>query len=89
MQDITAKIDNRAYGYILQNHGALCLGTDLTEAKRNAELLEKAAKIYYYALTTGKAVNTLPQDIQDLFDLVLRGNQDKEIQRKKGMQTSG
>ena len=88
LDNITARLNNRSYCYILQNHGALCLGTALTEAKRNAELLEKAAKIYYYALTTGKEVTTLPQDIQDLFDLVLRGNQDKEIERKKRTNTS-
>ena len=86
LDNITARLDNRAYCYILQNHGALCLGTDLREAKRNAELLEKVAKIYYYALTTGKEVTVLPQDIQDLFDLVLRANQDKEIERSKKME---
>lgn len=83
LDNITARLDNRAYCYILQNHGALCLGTDLTEANRNAELLEKAAKIYYYALTTGKGVTVLPQDMQDLFQLVIQGNQDTEIKRKK------
>ena len=88
LDNITARLDNRAYCYILQNHGALCLGTALTEAKRNAELLEKAARIYYYALTTGKGVTTLPQDIQDLLDLVLRGNQDKEIERRRSLDTS-
>ena len=73
LDNITARLDNRSYCYILQNHGALCLGTDLTEAKRNAELLEKAARIYYYALTTGKEITRLPQDIQDLFGLRFKG----------------
>ncbi len=88
LDNITAKLGNRCYCYILQNHGALCLGTDLTEAKRNAELLEKAAKIYYYAITTGKAITTLPQDIQDLFDLYLKDGQDKEIERKKRLRST-
>jgi glutamate-1-semialdehyde 2,1-aminomutase len=88
LDNITARLDNRSYCYILQNHGALCLGTTLTEAKRNAELLEKAAKIYYYALSTGKEVTTLPQDMQELFDLFIRGNQDKEIERKKRTNTA-
>ena len=83
LDNITARLDSRSYCYILQNHGALCLGTDLAKAKRHTELLEKAAKIYYYALTTGKEITRLPQDIQDLLDMVLRNNQDKEIERKK------
>ncbi len=84
LDNITARVDTRAYCYILQNHGALSLGIDLPTAQHNAELLEKVAKIYYYALTTGKEITPLPQDIQDLLDMVIMNNQNKEIERKKG-----
>jgi len=83
MENITGMLPTRSYCYILQNHGALCLGMDLAKAMHNAELLEKAAKIYYYAMATGKAITELPQDIQDLLDLVIRNKQDQEIERKK------
>ena len=83
LENITGKLHTRSYCYILQNHGALCLGVDLAKAMHNAQLLEKAAQIYYYALTTGKAITGLPQDIQDLLDLVIRNKQDQEIERKK------
>lgn len=88
LENITATLDNHSYCYILQNHGALCLGTDLVEANRNAELLEKAAKIYYYALTTGKEITTLPADIQELFDMVIKNNQDAIIKSKKEQEDS-
>ena len=48
--NVVSKLGNRANCYILQNHGALSLGRDLNHAARNAELLEKAAQVYYYAL---------------------------------------
>lgn len=83
LENITARVNSRAYCYILQNHGALSLGVDLANAKHNAELLEKVAKIYYYALTTGKQISRLPQDIQDLLDMVIMNNQNTEIERKK------
>ncbi len=83
VDNLTARLDNRSYAYILQNHGALCLGTDLTGARRNAELLEKAARVYYYALTTGREVTRLPEDVQDLFDALLRNKQNEAIEMKK------
>lgn len=61
-QNVVSKLDNECYCYILQNHGALSLGKDLDQAWKNAELLEKVAQIYYYALATGKKITTLPQD---------------------------
>ena len=58
---------NGCNAYILQNHGALCLGETLEKAVTNAELLEKTAKVYYHALCTGKTITLLPQEIRDLF----------------------
>jgi L-fuculose-phosphate aldolase len=55
-------LGNNCYCYILQNHGALSLGKSLDQAWKNAELLEKVAQIYYYALTTGRKITTLPED---------------------------
>ncbi len=83
-ENVTAKLDNRANCYILQNHGALSLGRDLDHARRNAELLEKAAQVYYYALSTGREISVLPQGIQDLMALIVSGRQDEEIKRRRG-----
>jgi L-fuculose-phosphate aldolase len=56
-------VDNGCNCYIMQNHGALNLGTTLEEAWKNAELLEKTAQAYYHALTTGRPITTLPDEI--------------------------
>lgn len=59
--NISAKLHNKCYCYILQNHGALCLGSNMAKALKNAELLERVAQIYYYALTTGLEITRLPE----------------------------
>lgn len=64
-QNVVRKLDNGCFCYILQNHGALSLGKSVDRAWKNAELLEKVAQIYYYALTTGKKITTLPNDAID------------------------
>ena len=64
-QNVVGKLDNDCYCYILQNHGALSLGKDLDQAWKNAELLEKVAQIYFYALTTETKISTLPKDAID------------------------
>ena len=67
MAHVTAAVANGCNGYILQNHGALCLGKTLEEAVTNAELLEKTAKVYYHALCTGKEIALLPREILEVF----------------------
>ena len=59
---VAACVGNGASGYILQNHGALCLGRTLEEALTNVEMLEKAARVYYHTLCTGKEAIRLPQE---------------------------
>ena len=83
VDNVVSKLGNRANCYILQNHGALSLGRDLDHARRNAELLEKAAQVYYYALATGRAVSVLPQEVQDLMSLIIVDRQDEEIKRRR------
>ncbi len=83
IENVTSKLGNRGNCYILQNHGALALGADLFKAKRNAELLEKCAKVYYYALSTGKEITLLPQNMRDLMGKIVAGKQDAEIKRRE------
>jgi L-fuculose-phosphate aldolase len=59
-QTVAAALDDVNACYIIQNHGALSLGRDLEQALRHAELLEKAAQVYYNALSTGREISTLP-----------------------------
>ncbi len=83
IENITSCLHSRMNAYILKNHGALALGMTLEKAVSNAMLLEKAAKVYYYGLTTGKEVTRLPGEIQDLLFKIMKGKQDAEIQRKE------
>jgi len=68
--NVAARVGNGCSAYILQNHGALCLGETLEEAVRNAELLEKAAAVYHHALCTGKRITLLPPEIPAMFQAV-------------------
>ncbi|MFZ5645346.1 MAG: class II aldolase/adducin family protein [Bacillota bacterium] len=81
--NVAGKLDNRCNCYIIQNHGALCLGTNINKAFRNVELLEKCSQVYYYALSTGKEITTLPQPMVSPLFQILQSGQDIEIARKK------
>jgi ribulose-5-phosphate 4-epimerase/fuculose-1-phosphate aldolase len=81
--NIAAAVAGNCNAYILQNHGALVLGTDISKAARNVELLEKAAKVFYLASLTGKQVTTLSPEIEAaLFDL-LTSDQRREARRRR------
>ncbi len=67
MANVDAAVGNLSNAYVLQNHGALCLGETLENAVRNAEMLEKVATVYYHALCTGKEVTLLPPEIVAMF----------------------
>jgi len=65
--NVDAAVGNGSNAYVLQNHGALCLGETLDIAVRNAEMLEKVATVYYHALCTGKEITLLPPEILAMF----------------------
>jgi len=66
-KNVSLKLGNHCHSYILQNHGALVLGVDIETTLKNTEMLEKSAKVYYYALTTGKPLTFTPQSSIDHF----------------------
>lgn len=85
--NVVAKLSNRCNCFILQNHGALSLGLSLEKAFSNAELFEKCAMVYYYALTTGKPVTEIPESVvTPLFQLLQMG-QDAEALRKRQLKS--
>ncbi len=85
IENVKSKLGNRSNCYLLQNHGALALGPDLAKAKRCAELLEKSAHVYCLALSTGKEVGVLPQNIQEMMGKIVAAKQDAEIKRREEM----
>jgi L-ribulose-5-phosphate 4-epimerase len=83
MENIAANLDNQCNAYLLQNHGVLCLGTTLEKAALNVLLLEKVARVYYYALTSGRPVALLRPESEETIFAMLKSEQRKEIRRKK------
>ncbi|MBN1547193.1 MAG: class II aldolase/adducin family protein [Syntrophaceae bacterium] len=68
-EKVAEKLQTGAWGYIIQNHGALALGSTMDEALLNAELIEKVCCTYYRALATGLPVTDLPADAARMFQL--------------------
>jgi len=66
-QNVLNKLKSNNNCYLLQNHGMLSLGLDLDQAYYRAELLEKCAKVYSYALATGKDITTIPAEAKKHF----------------------
>ncbi|MEW6262742.1 MAG: class II aldolase/adducin family protein [Thermodesulfobacteriota bacterium] len=79
-KNVAEKVASHANAFIIQNHGILALGQTLDQAILHAELLEKAAHIYYMALSTGKPITTLPEPILALVDAV-REHEVKEARK--------
>ena len=67
VSNVTGKLGNACHCYLIQNHGALCLGADMKRAMKNSELLENVAQIYYHALATGEEIQKLPPSAIDYF----------------------
>lgn len=88
MTGVVDKLSNRCHCYILQNHGALCVGPNLEKTRLFVELLEKTAQVYWMALSTGKEVTQLPEGLPlGLFQLTTM-KQDMEIARKESLKAT-
>ena len=81
--NVARKLANRCHCYIIQNHGALCVGANLDETFTLVELLEKSATIYMQALATGKPVTVLPEETVAQLQAEVIARQDREIARKQ------
>jgi len=88
VKNVASKLGNQCNCYLIQNHGALCLGMNLDDTLRNVKLLEKTARVYYYALTLEKKVKTIPEPVAEVFFGILKNEQEKEISRKAGQRPS-
>jgi L-ribulose-5-phosphate 4-epimerase len=81
--NVARKLANRCHCYIIQNHGALCIGPDLDKTFTFVELLEKSATIYMQALATGQPVTVLPEKTVAQLHATVIARQDREIARKE------
>jgi ribulose-5-phosphate 4-epimerase/fuculose-1-phosphate aldolase len=76
-RQVASKLQNHCNAYILQNHGALCLGITAERAAFNVELLEKCALTYLLALCTEKKVFRIPLAVREIAFAQLRRDQKK------------
>ena len=86
---VARRLANRCHCYLLQNHGALCIGTDLDRTFTYVELLEKSAHIYIEALATGKPISVLPEETVAQLHAAVIARQDREIARKQERRVAG
>ena len=66
VEKVVGIITNGCQAFLMQNHGALCIGADIEKAIKNVALLEKVAFVYYHALTTGKPISELPKETVEM-----------------------
>ena len=82
---IVKHIKNHHNAYILQNHGALCLGHDVERAAHNVEILEKCALAYLLALCTERQTSKIPLPIREIAFAKLRKDQKQAERAEIGM----
>ena len=75
--NVKSKIRNGNNAYILQNHGALVLGSTAERAVHNIELLEKCALAYLLALCTERQVTRIPLVVREIVFAKLREDEKK------------
>lgn len=83
LEHVAAHVDNGCNAFILQNHGALVIGTTVEDAVRNVALLEKAARVYVTALTTGRPITPLPAEMAEAIFELHKSEQRKAIRRMR------
>jgi L-ribulose-5-phosphate 4-epimerase len=74
---IARNIKNHNNAFIMQNHGALCLGHDVERAAHNVEILEKCSLAYLLALCTERSVSKIPLPIREIAFSKMRSDQKK------------
>ncbi len=75
VQNVAKVVTNGCNAFIMQNHGALCLGATIEKATKNVAFLEKIAHVYYHALATGKKITQLPKEA---VEMLIQLSKDKE-----------
>jgi len=79
-KQIARHVRDHHNAYILQNHGALCLGHDMERAVNNVEILEKCSLAYLLALCTERPVSRIPLPVREIAFARLRKEQ-KRLER--------
>lgn len=81
-KQIARHVRDHHNAYILQNHGAICLGHDMERAVNNVEILEKCSLAYLLALCTERPVSKIPLPVREIAFARLRKDQ-KRLEREE------
>ena len=77
---VARHVGNHNNAYLMQNHGALVLGSDMQRAIHNVEILEKCSLAYLLALCAEKKVNKIPLAVREIAFAKLRKDQKRIMQ---------
>jgi L-ribulose-5-phosphate 4-epimerase len=77
IKKVARQVKDHNNAYLMANHGALLLGTDLERAIHNVDVLEKCALAYLLALLSGSKVSKIPLAIREVAFAKLRKDQKK------------
>jgi len=75
MKKVTRQVKDHNNAYLMANHGALVLGTDLERAIHNVDVLEKCALSYLLALCAGQKAGKIPLVVREVAFAKLRKDQ--------------
>ena len=74
---IAKHVKNKNNAFLMQNHGALCLGHDVERAEHNVEILEKCSLAYLLAICSEKPISRIPLAVREIAFSKLRKDQKK------------
>ncbi len=74
---IAKHVKNKNNAFLMQNHGALCLGHDVERAEHNVEILEKCSLAYLLAICSERPISKIPLAVREIAFSKLRKDQKK------------
>lgn len=78
---IARHVRNANNAFLMKNHGALVLGTDMERAVLNVKLLEKCAITFLLALSTGEKITKIPLWVREIAVSKLKKDQKRIRER--------
>ena len=74
---VARHVKNQNNAFLMQNHGALCFGTDVERAIHNVEILEKCSLAWLLALCSERKASRIPLAVREIAFARLRKDQKK------------
>jgi L-ribulose-5-phosphate 4-epimerase len=82
---VAKHVKNQNNAFLMQNHGALCFGTDVERAIHNVEILEKCSLAWLLAICSERKASRIPLAVREIAFARLRKDQKKVEQDMLGL----